>query len=135
MRAPAYATTSAPNLRVRPVTTTREAQQLIIHLIEVMDTLLATVEQETKLVQAGRMREAERVGRSKDDLARLYVADTARIKASRDYLSERLPDVLDALRQRHDLFQALFQINLAVLAAAHAVPGYAPPERREPSAA
>jgi hypothetical protein len=135
MPAPAHAMTSARSLRVRPVATAHEAQQLMIHLTEVMDALVGTVEKETKLVQAGRMREAERVGRFKDDLARLYVADSARIRASRDYLSEKMPDVLDDLRQRHDLFQALFHINLAVLAAAHAVPGYAPSERREPYAA
>lgn len=135
MPASAQATTSPARPRARPVTTTYDAQQLIVHLIEVMDALLASVEQETKLVKAGRMKEAERIGSCKADLARLYVADSARIKASHAYLSEQLPDVLDALRQRHDLFQALFQINLAVLAAAHAVPGYAPPERNEPHAA
>jgi hypothetical protein len=140
MPAAAQATTSSANLRARPVTTNYEAQQLIIHLIEVMDAMLGTVEKETQLVRAGRIKEAARVGRLKDDLARLYVADSARIKASRTYLAEQLPEVLDALRQRHDLFQALFQINIAVLAAVQAVPGYAPAakssrERAEPSAA
>ena len=120
MTASAHAPNSAENLGARPVTTTYEAQQLIVHLIDVMDALLGTVEKETKLVRAGRAKEAARVGRSKADLARLYVADSARIKASQAYLSEKLPAVLDALRQRHDLFQALFQINLTVLAAAQA---------------
>ena len=140
MPASVHATISSANLRARPVTTNYEAQQLIVHLIEVMDAMLGTVEKETELVRAGRIKEAARVGRLKDDLARLYVADSARIKVSRAYLAEQLPEVLDALRQRHDLFQALFQINIAVLAAVHAAPGYAPAgkaarEHAEPSAA
>jgi len=135
MTAFAQAPTSPARPRGRPVTTNYEAQQLIVHIIEVMDALLGAVEQETKLVKAGRMKEAERIGGCKADLARLYVADSARIKASHAYLSEQLPEVLHALRHRHDLFQALFQINVAVLAAAHAVPGYAPPECKEPHAA
>ena len=124
---PAQLPIAAANRHARAVTTTYEAQHLIVHLIEVMDALLGTVEQETKLVRAGHMKEAAQIGSAKSDLARLYVADSARIKASRAYLSEKLPDVLEALRQRHDLFQALIQINLAVLAAVHAAPGVAAP--------
>ena len=32
-----------------------------------------------------------------------------------------MPEILDALRKRHDLFHALLQINLTVLATARAV--------------
>jgi hypothetical protein len=32
-----------------------------------------------------------------------------------------MPDVLEALRNRHDLFQTLLKVNLTVLATAHAV--------------
>ena len=36
-------------------------------------------------------------------------------------LSKQVPDLLAALRKQHDTFNALLQINLTVLATAHAV--------------
>src|SRR5262249_3243994 len=57
----------------------------------------------------------------KAELSRLYIADTARLKASHAYLSKTVPKVIETLRQRHDLFHALLQMNLTVLATAHAV--------------
>jgi hypothetical protein len=44
-----------------------------------------------------------------------------RLKASQKFLAQALPDVIEGLRKRHDLFHALLQINLTVLATAHAV--------------
>ena len=51
----------------------------------------------------------------------MYVADTARIKASQIYLDRVTPAMATELRQRHDLFRAVLQMNLTVLATAHAV--------------
>jgi hypothetical protein len=51
----------------------------------------------------------------------MYVADTARIKASQVYLDRVRPAMAKELRQRHDLFRAVLQMNLTVLATAHAV--------------
>ena len=51
----------------------------------------------------------------------MYIADTQRIKASQAYLARTTPAMVDNLRQRHDEFRALLQINLTVLATAHAV--------------
>jgi hypothetical protein len=86
-----------------------------------MDSLLATVEEETTLVRAGHLHEATTLEPTKAEFARAYAADTDRIKKSRDFLQQSLPDKLDALRRRHDNFHALLQINLTVLATAHAV--------------
>jgi len=105
----------------RPITSLAEAQALIGHYSEVMDTLLQLVEQETGLVRAGRLREAAKLERHKSELARLYVADTARLQASQPYLAQTVPQLLDGLRARHDTFRSLLQINLTVLATAHAV--------------
>jgi hypothetical protein len=44
-----------------------------------------------------------------------------RLKASQDYFTANSPVAMDDLRRRHDLFRALLQINLTVLATAHAV--------------
>ena len=51
----------------------------------------------------------------------MYLADTARIKASQVYLDRVRPAMAKELRQRHDLFRAVLQMNLTVLATAHAV--------------
>jgi hypothetical protein len=105
----------------RAVTTIAEAELLMKHLMDVMDSLLTTIQQETELVRVGKLTEAAKLEMSKTELSRLYMLDTARVKASRDFLTRAMPDVFTALRKRHDLFHALLQMNLTVLATAHAV--------------
>ncbi len=105
-----------------PVTTTAEAEALIAHFTEVMDALVGVVQQETDLVRVGRLGAASKLQEPKGDLTRHYIADTLRLQASRSQLSQVLPaEKLAALRERHDRFRALLQINLTVLATAHAV--------------
>lgn len=104
-----------------PVTGPGEAELLIQHMIDIMDALLGTVEEETELVRAGRLQQAAELEASKLELSRLYVADTAQIRASQPYLAQAVPQLLDRLRRRHDEFRAVLQINLTVLATAHAV--------------
>jgi flagellar biosynthesis/type III secretory pathway chaperone len=104
-----------------PIASPAEAHELIAHFSDVMDTLLGFVEEETRLVRNGKLTEVARLEARKADLARLYVADSQRLKASKPYLAQALPDLLSALRDRHDNFRALLQINLTVLATAHAV--------------
>ena len=104
-----------------PITTTADAENLVRHLLAAMDALVATVEQETGLVRAGKLRQAATLEPTKTELARLYAADTAQVKANLPTLSEHVPDLLAALRKQHDTFNALLQINLTVLATAHAV--------------
>ena len=105
-----------------PVTTAAEAEKLMAHFIEVMDALVGVVQTETELVRAGHLGRARECERPKTDLARLYIADTLRLRASHSHLSRIVPAAkLEALRLRHDAFRALLQINLTVLATAHAV--------------
>jgi len=104
-----------------PIVSRADAETLIRHLDDVMDALLGTVEQETELVRQGRLAEAARLEPGKSELSRMYLADTARIRASGGQLSKTAPDMIAALRQRHDAFRAVLQINLTVLATAHAV--------------
>jgi len=105
----------------QPIQSRAEAENLVRHLLAAMDALVATVEQETTLVRAGKLTEAVALEASKSELARLYAADTAQVKANLPVLSKQIPDLLAALRQHHDTFNALLQINLTVLATAHAV--------------
>jgi len=105
----------------RPIESVGEAEKVISHLEGIMDSLLATLEEETAFVRAGRLHEAMALEEAKAEYARAYVADSDRIKLSRTFLCQALPDALASLRQRHDNFHALLQINLTVLATAHAV--------------
>jgi hypothetical protein len=105
----------------RPIGNEAEAQQVVGHLSDVMDSLLGLVEEETKLVRAGKLSEIVRLADEKAKLARLYVADTARLQVSQPFLQKAVPGVLQVLRERHNTFRNMLQINLTVLATAHAV--------------
>jgi hypothetical protein len=103
------------------MTATTQPQALMSDLSVVMDDIVRIVEQETALVRAGSLTEASRLEPQKTELANRYYAGTARIKEMLADLSSRAPDALTALRRKHDEFRALLQINLTVLATAHAV--------------
>jgi flagellar biosynthesis/type III secretory pathway chaperone len=104
-----------------PIASPSEGEKLVQHMLDVMDALLATVEEETQLVRDGNLAEAAKLEAVKSDLATLYISDTARIRANQGYLSRSTPELVHELRERHDQFRALLQINLTVLATAHAV--------------
>jgi hypothetical protein len=105
----------------RPIGSQNEAQQVIGHLSDVMNALIGVVEEETKLVRAGRLTEIARLRAEKTNLARLYLADAARVQASQAFLAKSMPGVLRVMRERHNTFRNMLQINLTVLATAHAV--------------
>jgi hypothetical protein len=58
---------------------------------------------------------------AKAELGRTYAAEAARLAAGKNFIARALPETVAALRHRHDVFQQLLQINLTVLATAHAV--------------
>jgi hypothetical protein len=104
-----------------PVSNTAEAENLVRHLLAAMDALVATVEQETELVRAGKLRQAATLENTKAELARAYAADSAQVKANLPAMKKYIPDLLANLQKQHDSFRALLQINLTVLATSHAV--------------
>ena len=114
---PANSAPSSP----QPIRSAAEAENLVRHLLAAMDALVATVEHETVLVRAGKVRDAMAMETAKQDLARAYVADSAQVKANLPVLSKQVPELLARLRKQHESFNALLQINLTVLATAHAV--------------
>lgn len=101
--------------------TPAEARKLAEDLMEVMGALLGLIEQETELVRAGKIREAMSSERKKAELSRHYVSVVSRLKASHQYLTMTAPELLTTLHRHHDVFRAMLQINLTVLATAHAV--------------
>jgi hypothetical protein len=104
-----------------PIASVGEAQHAIANLERIMDSLLSTVEEETALVRGGRIKEATHLAPVKTELAGFYLSETERLKAGKNFMQRTLPDALATLRRRHEAFQALLQVNLTVLATAHAV--------------
>jgi len=115
--------TSAPHALTSPppVATAAEAEELATHYAGVMDALIGVIQQETDLVRVGRLSQAATLGQAKTELARLYIADTLRLRASQAQFARLAPATMADLVRRHDSFRALLQINLTVLATAHAV--------------
>ena len=101
--------------------TPADARKLAEGLMEVMSALLGVIERETELVRAGKVREAMALEPKKSELSRRYVGTIAHLKNSQSYLSRATPDLLNTLHRHHDTFRAMLQINLTVLATAHAV--------------
>ena len=101
--------------------TPAEARKLAQDLMDAMSALLAVIERETELVRAGKLREAMTSEPRKAELSRNYVNAVGQLKANQKQLAQAAPDLLKTLHRHHDVFRSMLQINLTVLATAHAV--------------
>jgi hypothetical protein len=115
---PAPATSAAPKT---VISTAADARKLAEELMEVMSALLGIIERETELVRAGNVREALTLEADKSELSRRYMVAVENLKTAQKYLTQVSPELLATLRRHHDTFRAMLQINLTVLATAHAV--------------
>ena len=113
------ATPAAPPAPV--ISSPADARKLAEELMDVMSGLLGVIERETELVRAGKVREAMALEGQKGELSRRYMVSVERLKTSQKYLAQVSPELLTTLRRHHDTFRAMLQINLTVLATAHAV--------------
>jgi hypothetical protein len=102
-------------------TSAAEARKLAENLMDVMSQLLSVIERETALVRAGKLREGMALEPQKSELSRRYVSAVGHLKASQKYLSQAAPELLSTLHRHHDVFRSMLQVNLTVLATAHAV--------------
>ena len=98
-----------------------EARKLAEDLMDAMNALLGLIERETELVRAGKVREAMAFEGKKQELSRNYVAAVGQLKANQPQLAKSAPELLSTLHRHHDAFRAMLQVNLTVLATAHAV--------------
>jgi hypothetical protein len=89
--------------------------------MDVMSALLGVIDRETELVRAGDVREAIRLEEQKSELSRRYMTSVPNIQAAQKLLAQAAPELLATLRRNHDTFRAMLQVNLTVLATAHAV--------------
>ena len=103
------------------ISTSVEARKFAEDLMDTMSALLGVIERETELVRAGKLREAMEFEPKKSELSRRYVSAVAQLKASQKYLTQAAPELLTTLHRHHDTFRAMLQVNLTVLATAHAV--------------
>jgi hypothetical protein len=112
---------SATGPALLPAASPAEARKLAQSLLEVMNALLSLIEHETALVRAGNVREAIKLEAKKTELSQRYTALIVILKASQKYLAQVTPELLSTLHRHHDVFRAMLQVNLTVLATAHAV--------------
>ncbi len=97
------------------------ARKLAEDLMDAMSALLGLIERETELVRAGKVREAMTMESQKQELSRRYVGAVSQLKANQAQLAKSAPELLSTLHRHHDAFRAMLQVNLTVLATAHAV--------------
>ena len=105
----------------KAISTPVEARKLAEELVDVMSALLGIIERETELVRAGNIPKAMQLEEQKGDLSRRYMVAVENLKNAQKYLAQVSPELLTTLRRHHDTFRAMLQINLTVLATAHAV--------------
>lgn len=98
-----------------------DARKLASFLTQVMDELLALLERETELVRAGKIAEAIKLEPQKNELTKRYITAITLLRASQPYMAKATPDLLGTLHRHHEVFRAMLQVNLTVLATAHAV--------------
>ena len=120
-RQPAPKPASNPASGPSPATNPIEARRLADGLMGVMNDLLSLIERETELVRGGKLREAMTLGPHKTELSNRYVGSLGQLKVSHKFLQQSAPDLLAALHRHHGVFRSMLQVNLQVLATAHAV--------------
>jgi flagellar biosynthesis/type III secretory pathway chaperone len=103
------------------IATPADARKLAEEMLDVMNKLLGVVEQETELVRAGKIPEAMRLEGEKTGLTGRYVTAVETLRVAQTQLSQVAPDLVASLKRHHETFRAMLQINLTVLATAHAV--------------
>ena len=106
---------------MNPVTTTAEAEQAIAQVADLIEKLRGVVEQETALVNAGKVRKAAALGQAKSDLTTQLFTAGEGLKANAKFLLQAAPAGAAALRGVQETFRAALQKNMIVLATAHAV--------------
>jgi hypothetical protein len=103
------------------VSSVADARKLADGLLKAMNELLELIERETTLIRAGKITEALRMEMQKTELSKRYLASVSLFKGSHDYMKRATPDLLTALVRHHETFRAMLQVNLTVLATAHAI--------------
>jgi len=97
------------------------ADQTLAGLTDLTERLHGVIEEETALVQAGRLRAASALAVQKAALAAELVTGGERLKANAQLLRQAVPTRRAALKAAQERFAAVLQKNRIVLATSHAV--------------
>lgn len=112
---------AGPETPPRAITSVDEARDVIRMLDETITALVEVIEEEDRLVRAGKLSEVARLSPTKTGYARRYLAGSLRLRDSLPRLRGDLGGELGAVKARHAAFQDRLQSNLTALATAHAV--------------
>jgi len=104
-----------------PIVKAVEAEKAIDDVTELIVKLADLVEQETKLVHAGRIKRATELGPAKSELASRLFAMGERLRANAKFLLQTVPARCMALQHVQEAFRDVLQKNMVVLATSHAV--------------
>ncbi len=106
---------------MNPIATAAEAEQAIDDLALLMEKLGGLLEQETRLIHAGRIRNAAALEPAKAELAGRLFAASERLKTNAKFLRQSAPGRCAAMLRLQETFRGILQKNMIVLATAHAV--------------
>lgn len=115
---------NAPLRPVQPeplIASPEAAHALLAELDAAMATLIAVIEEETRLVKSGALLAAGDLTPEKSARAADYIRLRDKVSRNRIGLATFAPDAVDAVRGHHEEFASLLKINLAVLATARDV--------------
>jgi hypothetical protein len=104
-----------------PFASAAEAVAFAEGLRGTMAELRAVLAEETALVRAARIKAARPFELRKTELSHRYLADLTRLKLHGAALRAHAGGTLQAIEDEHAALQETLQVNLAVLATAHAV--------------
>ena len=114
--------TSSPATKNRaPIADAEEASGLCDVIESAMDNLIATIEEESRLVRNGKVFEASQLQPKKAGLSDVYVKAMLYAREQSGALKSLAPEAISRLQQRHREFRALLRINMAVLSTARDV--------------
>ena len=112
----------SPADRARHAITTRgEAEALLARVSDSMVALVRIFEDETKLIKAGRLREATMLVEEKTALASDYLLLIETMKANAEFIGGEMPALVEDLRRAHAAFRDILALNLRVVATAQSV--------------
>ena len=103
------------------ITTRGDAQTLLTRISDSMVALVKIFDDETRLMKAGRLREAAALIDEKSALASEYLREIEIMKANAAFIGGALPELVDELRRAHAAFRDILALNLRVVATAQSV--------------
>jgi hypothetical protein len=103
------------------VTSREEAERLVGGVLATMRDLQTVLDEETRQVRAGRIRDGLAQEGRKGELTGTYLRSLEAVKANAIALARFAPDAVDRLKKAHAAFGLIVQANQTVVATARAV--------------